>query len=140
MPFDPPTACKFCSKAAETGSVCNVCRPKNKLASEPISKYANEEWKHLYGRARWRHPQTGLRAAVLRKYPICTECNRAPSTVADHKIDHRGNETLFFDFKNLTGKCDSCHSQKTGSQHGIGKREPSKPGLVNGLIVEYALK
>jgi 5-methylcytosine-specific restriction endonuclease McrA len=103
-------------------------------------QYANTNWKHLYDRARWKHPLTGLRAAVLRKYPICTECSRNPTPIADHKIDHRGNETLFVDFKNLTGKCDSCHSKKTGSQHGIGKREPSKPGLVDRRIVEYALK
>jgi hypothetical protein len=47
---------------------------------------------------------------------------------------------LFFDFQNLTGKCAQCHSSKTASQHGIGKRELPKPGLANGLIVEYALK
>jgi 5-methylcytosine-specific restriction endonuclease McrA len=68
---------------------------------------------HLYWRARWRHPQTGLRITVLRKYPICCKCHRNASTVADHIKDHHGDEALFFDFNNLQGMCEPCHHEKT---------------------------
>jgi 5-methylcytosine-specific restriction enzyme A len=68
---------------------------------------------HLYNRSRWRHPVTGLRAAVLRKFPICCKCKHDASTVADHIRDHHGDEAKFWDFNNLQGLCEPCHSEKT---------------------------
>jgi 5-methylcytosine-specific restriction endonuclease McrA len=72
-----------------------------------------------YNRRHWRDR---LRPAALRKHPFCTNCHRAPSTVADHVIpwktgkDEAEQWFLFCggkDFENLTGLCGPCHSQKS---------------------------
>jgi 5-methylcytosine-specific restriction protein A len=104
----------------------------------PQSKFEEKkQWAHLYNDGRWKHPTRGLRAAVLRRDPVCCECKRQPSNVADHIIDHRGDLKLFWDINNLQGLCKECHDRKTGSQHGIGERTPPKPGTVNGKVVDY---
>ena len=90
-----------------------------------------KEYHHLYNNSRWRK----LRMMVLLRDPICKDCGRAPSTVADHVKDHRGNEKLFWDFNNLAGKCKPCHDKKTGSMHGGGDRKPEEPKpLENGIV------
>lgn len=139
----PPTACRnaACSNPASEGGYCDTCRTKEgpQPGILPESKFAsNEQWKHLYGQSRWRHPVTGLRAATLRRDIMCVVCKRRPSTVADHIVDHRGNLVLFFSPSNVRGVCAPCHNEKTGGMHGVGDREPAKPGLVNGRVKEYA--
>ena len=128
VPNTPPTACLKCSCAP-----C-VCKPEAPRPVEQISRIANNAWAHLYLRSRWRHPNTGLRAATLRRDIICVVCKRAPSEVADHIKDHRGDEKLFWDPNNLRGVCKPCHDEKTGSQHGPNRKPKPLPHLVNGLI------
>jgi 5-methylcytosine-specific restriction enzyme A len=113
------------------------------LVAEPTAEKKltlQKSHQHLYWRARWRNPKTGLEPACLRKHPLCADpfkigCHN-PSTVADHIIDHEGNEALFFDFNNLQGLCASCHSRKTGKTHGKGGRniEDLSPLDANGRI------
>ncbi|KKK68633.1 hypothetical protein LCGC14_2942100 [marine sediment metagenome] len=57
-----------------------------------------------------------LRNAVIARDPICTDCGRAPSTDADHKIPRSqgGQDTM----ENLAGKCHGCHSSKTARRDG----------------------
>src|SRR5580704_9756971 len=110
MPNKPPTANEADAKPAAIQTA-----PPDKLQTE------RDSYKHLYWRARWRNPNTGLAAACLRKHPLCadpfkTGCHQ-PSTVADHIEDHHGNESLFFCFTNLQGLCESCHNRKTGKSH-----------------------
>jgi len=130
----PPVACRVCGTATSDGTVCSTCKPKATTDQQPKeSKFSGKkEWSHLYNLARWCG-KNGLRAATLRRYPICRKCGRLPSTHADHVIPHRGNLTLFFDFKNLQGLCESCHSAKTADEI----RDRAKPPvncLVNGLV------
>ena len=140
----PPTACRTpgCKGYAVRSGLCSDCAgiTVGDTATPPrISKHDyHRPWKHLYNTTRWRK----LRDAILRRDPICTDgvvCEkRAASTVADHKIDHRGNLQLFYDPNNLRGVCKPCHDTKTGSSHGGGNREPSLPGLdSNGRVLDY---
>lgn len=64
-----------------------------------------------YNCASWRK----LRFQVLRNYPICNDCKRLPSTVADHIKPVRlgGN---FWDIENLQGLCASCHNKKSANE------------------------
>ena len=137
----PPTACRIagCSGYAATSGYCAECLKENPQAGELAKPFLNLVRKRcpLYDTARWRKPGTGLRAAALRKYPVCDECKCRASEVVDHRIDHHCDPVLFFDFNNLRGLCADCHNAKTLAQHGRGKREPDKPALVNGLVKEY---
>lgn len=64
--------------------------------------------------AKWR----AARKRYLRRYPLCTECQRngklIPATVVDHILPHRGDETLFWDESNWQALCKPCHDHKTG--------------------------
>jgi 5-methylcytosine-specific restriction endonuclease McrA len=135
MPTKPATACIACDAGHcdrhGTGITATTAvvptAPKEQQASD------HEKYRYLYDRSRWRHPTKGLRAACLRRHPICKDpfkigCHQ-PSTVADHIQDHHGNEQLFFNFSNLQGFCESCHDRKTASSHGKAGRqlEPKLP-------------
>lgn len=138
MPNKPPVACYECDHALPcvkhgTGTSSVAEQAENKLTRQ-------KTYQHLYWRARWRNPKTGLEPACLRKHPICADpfkigCHN-PSTVADHIVDHEGSERVFFDFNNLQGLCKQCHDRKTGETHGRGGRniEDLSPLDANGRI------
>lgn len=64
-----------------------------------------------YNSTAWRK----LRLQVLREYPICNNCKRLPSTVADHITPVRlGGD--FWDINNLQGLCASCHNSKSAKE------------------------
>jgi len=65
-----------------------------------------------YGRSTWQN----LRKLILHRDPICTTCNRNPSTEVDHVVPHKGDWNLFVDAKNLAGICKPCHSEKTAAE------------------------
>lgn len=74
-----------------------------------------------YKRAHWLR----LRKMVLAKDPICVICERAASTVADHKKPFRTGRTeqeqweLFCDLENnLQGVCKPCHDRRTAEECG----------------------
>ena len=64
----------------------------------------------LYKTARWKRE----RADFLTANPMC-DCGAA-STVADHRIPHRGAEALFWDQGNWQPLCRRCHNAKTGRE------------------------
>lgn len=138
--FKPPSSCRTpeCGGLAVERGYCEKCvKPVD--PNKPIDKHEHHrEWKHLYDQQRWRHPIRGLRALILRRDPVCMECKRRPSEIADHIQDHRGDQILFWSPNNLRGICKQCHDIKTGTMHGIGERAAPKPGLVNGKVVDYA--
>jgi hypothetical protein len=76
-----------------------------------------EQWGKLYDRQLWRG-EHGLRKVVLARDPVCMICRRNASTVADHKVPHRGVWALFCDLANLQGLCADCHSRKTATEDG----------------------
>lgn len=73
-----------------------------------------------YG-GRWQR----ARLAYLAKHPLCRMCEVqgkvTAATVVDHIVDHRGDQTLFWDSKNnWQSLCVPCHSKKTAESGGIG--------------------
>jgi 5-methylcytosine-specific restriction protein A len=79
----------------------------------------NGEVRKWYRCARWRHPERGLRARTLARFPLCVMCAAAgritPTVDVDHVIPHRGDPVLFWDEENLQGLCKTHHTRKTGS-------------------------
>jgi 5-methylcytosine-specific restriction endonuclease McrA len=138
----PALACPRCQQArpCECGYELERAQTKNKIDSVRYSK--NRPGHRNYNLARWRHPESGLRACILRRDPVCKHCNRQGSTRADHIVDHRGDEKLFWDPANLQGLCEDCHNIKTfstmASRRADAKPNMDKPGIVDGKVVDHA--
>lgn len=92
---------------------------------------ANNPARALYGTAQWQK----LRKAKLTANPLC-ECDFCtahkrvtPATVVDHKIPHKGDRGLFFDYSNLQSLGKNCHDSKTAREDGgFGRVKPSRKG------------
>jgi 5-methylcytosine-specific restriction protein A len=99
MPWSPPSFRADGLSAAEVALASNRARGL---------------WtKDGYGR-RWKR----LRLAFLRQHPLCMcdeGCNQ-PATEVDHKIPHRGDEALMWDWDNLQSLTKECHSRKTARE------------------------
>lgn len=63
---------------------------------------------------KWRR----LRAAFLRRYPLCVACGSPTiATEVDHIVPHHGqSDPLFWAWRNLQPLCKSHHSQKTSRE------------------------
>jgi 5-methylcytosine-specific restriction protein A len=72
----------------------------------------SEPWRAWYQGKRWRT----LRAAILRRDPVCVACNRNPANECDHITPHKGDARLFWNPANLQGLCKPCHSRKTATE------------------------
>lgn len=86
---------------------------------------AEESLRRLYSTARWRHPETGMRARILtRDGWQCRMCsvslngpvNAPNSPVVDHVEPHRGNLVLFWAEDNLQALCKQCHDTTKQAQ------------------------
>ncbi|WP_448680005.1 HNH endonuclease [Pseudomonas nicosulfuronedens] len=64
------------------------------------------------------------RERYFAKHPLCVHCQANGKVVVatdlDHKVPHRGNESLFWDESNWQGLCKSCHSVKTQQETAQG--------------------
>jgi 5-methylcytosine-specific restriction protein A len=113
------TSKKFC--ALHTGE------PK-RLAQLYDASRADDAVRHLYGTRRWRR----VSLEVISLEPICRECRREPSSLADHVIpsqqyvaQHDGDTEYFFDYDNLQGLGKQCHAKKTArDSRGYGGQAP----------------
>ena len=84
------------------------------------AKRTGHQWYH---QARWKRLRWSI---LLRDGFKCQMCGRLEGNtsqlVADHKTPHRGNETLFFDEKNLWTLCKSpCHDKHKQSMELSGR-------------------
>lgn len=59
----------------------------------------------------------------LRQHPLCqcSDCDEGrkrarPSTVVDHKVPHRGDQTLFWKQDNWMAMAKACHDAKTAQE------------------------
>ena len=95
---------------------------ESRLASqrEYDRKRASDPARKLYKTAQWLK----LRQQKLSMNPYC-ECDfcvgnkrRTLATVVDHKIPHKGDHALFFDYSNLRSLSKSCHDSKTATEDG----------------------
>lgn len=102
---------------------------KHKLISEQRKKEHTKQlfkgtqrkesasYNNLYHTSQWRK----LRKDFLIEFPYCVKCGNKANTV-DHILDHKGNESLFWNKKNLQSMCSSCHSIKTLQTHSFSKK------------------
>ena len=70
------------------------------------------KYPHLYNTKAWRD----LRLAVLNARPLCEWCGAmgltVPATVADHKVNHKGDPDLFYcQPEELNALCKPCHDR-----------------------------
>lgn len=60
------------------------------------------------------------RLRFLKAHPLCVICEESdtiePATVVDHKIPHRGDQTLFWDRTNWQSLCKPHHDAKTQTE------------------------
>lgn len=113
MPIAPPNAARSVS-----------------VVPTATAPHKQRKYHRLYNLSRWNHPVNGLRARCLSKNPICADPHkigcRAPANEVHHKIDHEGNEQLFWDFNNLQALCKQCHSGMAAT-----KTEKRKPAYLD---------
>ena len=64
---------------------------------------------------RWR----GLRAAFLKKHPLCVVCG-AEAKHVDHIVSRKQAPELALEWSNLAAMCIPCHTKKTNAQDGAG--------------------
>lgn len=96
-----------------------------------MSKHSEPSWRadrrktaeRGYG-GRWQRE----RAEYLDKHPLCVMCEQrgqvTVATVVDHKIPHRGDETLMWDHENWQALCKPHHNGE--------KQQFEKSGTVRG--------
>ncbi len=135
MPMSNPKACLKCGlaiqEAGNTGFYHVSCDPRPQQRSDHDRWRAQQPYRQLYASPAWKR----LHDFILARDPICKVCDRAPSKVADHIRDHKGNNNLFFDRNNLRGVCKPCHDSKTGKEHGFGTAStPAAGGIAPGVV------
>ena len=79
----------------------------------------------LYSTKRWQE----LRRRKLSEAAVCERCGKMPAAEVDHITPHRGDERLFYDFRNLQTMCKPCHVAKTIFEKNLAVRfpDPSEP-------------
>jgi len=77
----------------------------------------------MYSSARYKRE----RILFLSEHPLCEceECVRLgrlwPATIVDHKIAHKGDYDLFYNWDNWQAMAKKCHDKKTGREEAWGK-------------------
>jgi 5-methylcytosine-specific restriction endonuclease McrA len=73
------------------------------------ARRAANSWRQWYSTPAWQV----IRQNRLRIEPCCRMCAEAgvktKATTVDHVHRHRGNHSLFFDFRNTQSLCKRCH-------------------------------
>ena len=84
---------------------------------------ARPHWHRLYDSKRWKCE----RIRYLTNNPFCVECAKddtlKPASIVDHIIDHKGNESLFWDINNWQSLCIKHHNSKTAKENKVFGRE-----------------
>jgi len=106
---------------------CNKLIPSDKAYCEahqppPRIPFANATRSNtsLYNTRKWH----GLRKQIIAGTPCCVKCGAKSNLQVHHKIEPRGNETLFYDEDNLSVVCIVCHRIITARE--IRQRKLSK--------------
>ncbi|NOD99582.1 hypothetical protein GS610_20430 [Ruegeria sp. HKCCD6228] len=87
--------------------------------------------KRWYGTARWKR----LRARVLANGPTCSVCHAVAADSVDH-IEHRPDNSTFWDADNLRPVCKPCNSKlrhvadANAKRNGIGHRSQAWEGYA----------
>lgn len=98
----------------------NRCDAHKALVRKQVDAARQSAVQRGYG---WKWSQA--RAAYLTEHPLCecSECQAGakritPAQVVDHKIPHRGDDTLFWDRSNWQAMSKACHDAKTAREDG----------------------
>jgi 5-methylcytosine-specific restriction protein A len=71
---------------------------------------------YLYKTSRWKN----VRAAHIRKFPVCERCAKfgrvTPAVLVDHHPPHDGDVAAFWDSKRFRSLCFRCHGVARGEQ------------------------
>jgi 5-methylcytosine-specific restriction enzyme A len=100
----PPFLCT-CGKAVPHGTLCackkQATRERNRRhdANRPTARQRG------YSRA-WERE----RDLWLAHHPDCNFCGK-PATLVDHIIAHKGDQSLFWDWRNWQSLCTTCHNR-----------------------------
>jgi len=103
-------------------------------AHQPTTRTPEQQARPDYG-SRW--PK--LRAAHLKREPLCRLCEMrghvTPAQDVDHLVPWRGNHTLLLASWNLQSLCRRCHARKTASDaRTAGLRYPNPPQPLHGPL------
>ena len=108
MPRKALKPCKHpgCPKLTE-GKYCEQHKPLHPDRESAESRGYNHKWRKL-------------RAAYLRRHPLCVKClaegRYVQATVVDHIVPHRGDPQRMWDVSNWQALCKPCHDRKTGTE------------------------
>ncbi|MDB5659564.1 MAG: nuclease / probable phage holin-like protein [Cypionkella sp.] len=100
----PPHLCN-CGRTVAHGTRCQcqiaATRARNARhdAKRPTARQRGYSRKWEQARTEW-----------LFHHPCCAMCGKAGATVVDHIIPHRGDEKLFWDWRNWQSLCARCHN------------------------------
>jgi 5-methylcytosine-specific restriction endonuclease McrA len=69
------------------------------------------------------------RLVFLREHPLCVMCADAgrvtSADVVDHRVPHKGDPHLFWDWSNWQSLCKRCHDSHKQSQEKGGRPRPT---------------
>ena len=106
-----PCPGRGCPQLTSGGPCANHAREQRKAREAKRLTLSERGWYHT---ERWKR----LRLRFLAEHPVCAQCLRAPANTVDHKVPHKMDEALFWDWDNLRANCPSCHSSKTAKYDG----------------------
>ena len=102
----------YCNAVMATGATNGT----TKISMYWFNREECVDQKELCYNHRWRK----VRAAYLRRHPLCVKClaegRYVTATVVDHIVPHRGNPLLMWDVSNYQALCKPCHDRKTGTE------------------------
>lgn len=120
MPWSNGKPCSIpgCPERATTHGKCNEHQRSDYLARRPNGTPYSTTGHRAF------------RAAVLERDPVCVECGKAPSYIADHypteRIDLIQQGLNPNDPRYGRGLCKPCHDKRTGSTRGFGRAASSR--------------
>ena len=119
-----------CSELVREGR----CPPHEREHRQRLEATRLSRQRRGYG-SRWEASRRGW----LRAHPKCVKCGR-PANVVDHIVPHKGDWSLFWDFRgNVQSMCTPCHSKKTAMDDGrwgmLSMRPPFPGPLERPLTV-----
>lgn len=119
MPMRPKHQCNYPRCKALTYE--RYCEEHKNTDKKLYDKHRPEHH-GMYSNSRYKRE----RIAFLHEHPVC-ECEDCvklgrlwPATRVDHKIPHKGDYDLFYDWDNWQAMTEQCHNKKTGREEAWG--------------------
>lgn len=100
----PPRICS-CGRTVPHGVLC-ACQ----VAATRARNARHDRTRPTAAQRGYNQKWRTARAEWLLHHPFCAMCS-APATVVDHKTPHRGDQTLFWDWRNWQSLCAPCHNR-----------------------------